>query len=128
MNRQNNLSNLDGNIGGGSGPFQFIEDVYSAPGPQGWVFLPDSIYPIDVTVAVVGGDASYSIEATDSPPYLVTGDATLSQRSTAQGGLGQASAYILYDILESDFHFSITGPTAIRLNLASGKVQISIRS
>ena len=128
MNRQNSLSTYDGSVGGGAGPYQYIELVYSAPGPGEWIFLPDALNPISVTVVQISGDISFSIEATDSPPNLVAGDLTTIARSTAAGGLGQAATYTLYDNLESDLHFSITGPTAIRLNLASGVVQLSIRS
>lgn len=93
--------------------YQFYEKSYTSGTTQEWIYLPEGVFPIGVTLTPTGGTAS--LDVTDSPPDVVeTGSA-----ATTVWPVGIISAAVSTTLL---------GYTAFRVNRVSGTPKVSVRA
>ena len=93
--------------------YQFYEKSYTAGTTQEWIYLPDGVLPIGVTLAPSAGSAS--IDVTDSPPDVIEAGSA----SVSTWGIGIVAAAV---------STTLTGYTAFRVNRVSGTIKVSVRS
>jgi len=93
--------------------YEFYEKSYTSGTTQEWIYLPDGIFPIGVTVAPSAG--SGSLDVTDSPPDVI--EAGSASVSTWPPGVVAAA-----------ISTTLTGYTAFRVNRVSGTIKVSARA
>lgn len=97
----------------GDSTFQFYEASYTTGTTQEWIYLPDAIFPIGVTLSISSGIAS--LDVTDSPPDVIEA----GNASTTTWPVGSVTTSI---------STTLTGYTAFRVNRSSGTIKISVRA
>jgi hypothetical protein len=112
-------SNTDGpaSASGATELVQWYELAYTSTGAQEWVYLPDAMFPVGVTLSGSGAWVA-TVEATDSPPDVV------------KAGSAVAYAWPLGTQTATNASATLTGATAVRANVTTvgTNVKLSVRA
>jgi len=109
----------------GSTPsYEFYEQVYSTPGPQEWITLPDSGQS-KVVISFPTGSGTAFLEGTCSPPDML--GASGQEIGVSPAGVFSPIVYPVQDMVQNITSVLVEGETAIRMNVVGGTVAISVR-
>ena len=126
-------SNYEHPVTAGPCSYQFYEAIYTVPGPQEWISMPQlgpGMVDCSVTVSFPSGLGQCTLEGTTSPACIVNGT------QVPKGYAGPAVYNLPGHPLDANgqqtyitdiTNFLIQGPTAIRINLVGGSCMISVR-
>jgi hypothetical protein len=108
-----------------NGPFKWVDATYTIPGAQDWIMLPDR-EPVSFTLTFPTGGSAY-LEMTDCPPNEVL------MNIPAASYPPKAPLYPYASIVDwgqgiatSQVSGTLTGWTAIRLQLCSGCAELNV--
>jgi hypothetical protein len=111
-----------------SNPVQFFEDRYNSPGPQEWIFAPDSgPWYVTLYFVVSGGGAAY-LEGSDEAPSDILSSNISPPASVKLAALyGNEHRYPLTETVIDTVRVKVEGATAVRVNVVGGTVDLTAR-
>lgn len=110
-NQAQNSNTISGAIPQSS--YKFYKTTYTTTGAKDWIYLPDAIFTVGVSLTFAGGTAT--IEVTDDPPDVI------------EGGSPAAITWPLGAVSAST-STTLQGYTAFRVNVSVANVTLSVRS